>query len=159
MKKWDRFVLCPSLFAALPIAIGAPQAQRIKRVKPIQVEMRYQGSPKAKGNSARAPFYHCHQGGEITSNAPRRRERISLPHRDQNHQVWFLVPPAGLPLEENALLNSGLTKPFLEASLLLPSPCAPWESTIQRATRGVFHFQACQGKMCLAPDSLSFQMK
>lgn len=157
MKKWIILVSAASLFAALPIAIGAPQAKGLSEWKPIQVEMRYQGSPKQKGTRLELHFTTA-PGWEITSNAPEDESAFPCRIEIKSPGLVFGAPRWPTPRRER-VAELGFDKTLFGGQFTVTLPVRAVGKYDTTATRGVFHFQACQGKMCLAPDSLSFQMK
>ena len=145
-------LLATTLAAALCAAAFAAPSEPGAKWKPVQADAQWISSPKGKG--AVAVRFAVAPGWEITSDSPIDADAFPCGLTLRSKGIRFAAPkwpePSRTPIPE-----LGFDKLWFGGKFEAVVPAKAIGAYDTAATTGVFRYQACQGKMCLAPDSVS----
>ena len=123
---------------------------------PVQAEAVWSGSPKEKG--AVVVRLDIAPGWQVVSNAPEDPDAYPCSLELKSTGIRFAAPKWPEP-NRTPVPELGLDKLWFggKVEIVVPAKAVgPYDTT---ATAGAFGYQACQGKMCLAPEKVEILFK
>ena len=123
---------------------------------PVRAEASWSGSPKEKG--AVVVALTVAPGWQVVSNAPEDPDAYPCSLELKSRGIRF-APPKWPEPERTPVPELGVDKLWFGGRVEVVVPARAIGPYDTAATTGTFGYQACQGKMCLAPETVEISFE